>query len=149
MAMTKRIGLVGCVKRKLSASAEAKNLYISPLFRGRRRFVEQSCDSWWIVSAKHGLVEPEELLAPYDLTLKEMSRDARREWAQRVLHDFKTSALPNPGDVVEIHAGSEYRDFGLVDGLLRIGCLVEIPTQHLRMGDQLSFYSAAKATPNG
>ncbi len=44
------------------------------------------------------------------------------------------------GDVVECHAGANYLDFGLSDGLLRRGCVVENPTAGLRIGSQLQFY---------
>lgn len=37
-----RIGLVGCVKKKLPYEAAARDLYISNLFRGRRGYVEKS-----------------------------------------------------------------------------------------------------------
>ena len=139
--MSRRIGLVGCVKKKLDVDAPAKDLYISTLFRGRRRYVEQSCDEWWILSAEHGVVDPEQVLAPYDVTLKEMGRAERRVWASRVLDELEASTLLSPGDVVEIHAGADYRDFGLVDGLRLMGCAVENPTEGLALGPQLRFYA--------
>ena len=46
-------------------------------------------------------------------------------------------------DVFEIHAGAEYREFGLTAGLLARGCLIENPTEGLRLGEQLQFYSNA------
>jgi len=51
----------------------AKDLYVSTLFFGRRSFVERSCGQWWILSAEHGLVHPDEVLGPYDVTLKDAS----------------------------------------------------------------------------
>ena len=61
-----RIGLVGCVKKKGPVAAPAEELYVSPLFVGRRRFVESTCDRWFILSALHGLVDPHEVIEPYD-----------------------------------------------------------------------------------
>ena len=58
-----RVGLVGCVKKKGSSPAPAGDLYISPLFIGRRRFVEASCDRWFILSALHGLLDPDQVRA--------------------------------------------------------------------------------------
>ena len=138
--MAERVGLVGCVKRKLETPAKAKDLYISALFRGRRGFVEASCDSWWILSAKHGLVDPEEVLAPYDLTLKSMGRAERREWAARTLAELVAIVRPQMGDVIEFHAGADYREYGLRTGLEAMGCQIEIPTEHLTMGQQRGFY---------
>ena len=138
--MTRRIGLVGCVKGKRGSAAKAQDLYESTLFRGRRSYVEQSCDEWWILSAKHGVIHPLDVIAPYDVSLKEMGRSERRRWAQRVLQELQATSRPASGDIVEIHAGSEYRDFGLVEGLHQIGCLISIPTEGLPIGSQLRFY---------
>jgi len=141
---SRRIGLVGCVKEKAAGPRAAKDLYVSTLFSGRRSFVERSCARWWILSAEHGLVHPDEVLCPYDVTLKDSSRSARREWSARVLGVIDAKVQPSPGDIFEIHAGAEYRDFGLVEGLRARGCKVEIPTEGMRIGHQLQFYSRAE-----
>jgi hypothetical protein len=55
--------LLGCVKSKLDNRAKARDLYCSPLWRGRRAYAEASGLPWLILSAKHGLVEPDSVLA--------------------------------------------------------------------------------------
>jgi hypothetical protein len=140
-----RIGLVGCVKVKATEPRAAQHLYMSTLFRGRRSFVEASCCEWWVLSAKHGLVHPEETLGPYDVTLKAKSGAARREWSAQVLDAIDRRIRPAAGDVFEIHAGSEYREFGLILGLESRGCLVEVPTAGMGIGRQLQFYKTAQA----
>jgi hypothetical protein len=50
-------------------AAPAGDLYVSSLFMGRRRFVEASCDRWFILSALHGGVDPDEVIEPYDESL--------------------------------------------------------------------------------
>jgi len=112
-----KIGLVGCVKSKLDHPAAAKDLYISDLFVGRRRYVERSCDQWFILSALHGLVRPSEVLNPYDLSLKSCGADERRAWSKRVLGQIQQQLGPIAGMKFEAHAGSEYLDFGLIEGL--------------------------------
>lgn len=141
-----RIGLVGCVKEKGTRPAAAKDVYTSPLFRGRRRYVERTCDRWWVLSAEHGLVSPEAMLAPYDRTLKTASRDERRRWTSSVLEALDREVGTLSGVSVEIHAGSEYRDFGLVDGLRRRGATVEVPTSGMPIGRQLQFYKQQGGT---
>lgn len=143
-----RIGLVGCVKTKLDRRVPAKDLYTSPLFRGRRAFVEASCEQWFILSAKHGLLSPAEEVEPYDETLKAGSPQERRAWAERVLHKLDAVRPSVNGDVFEIHAGSEYRAFGLADGLRARGAAVDVPAEHLSQGAQLAFYkSGVQARP--
>lgn len=141
----RRIGLVGCVKRKAGSPRPAQDLYMSELFRGRRAYVERSCDEWWIVSAKHGLVHPVEVLAPYDETLKDASHITRRRWSEAVLVAIDERIRPQQGEIFEIHAGSEYRDFGVVEGLADRGCVVTVPTEGMRFGPQLRFYKEAQS----
>ncbi|MFM8577588.1 MAG: DUF6884 domain-containing protein [Planctomycetaceae bacterium] len=136
----RRIGLVGCVKEKAPVRSTAADLYRSTLFAGRRRFVEGSCDAWWILSAAHGLVSPSAMLDPYDVALKDLGRAARRTWSSGVLAAIDQQIAPQRGDIVEIHAGAEYRDFGLVEGLAARGCRVQNPTEGMRIGEQLRFY---------
>lgn len=61
--------LVGCSKTKLRRAAPARELYCSALFRLCRRWAEQHADAWAILSAHHGLVEPHEVIEPYDTTV--------------------------------------------------------------------------------
>jgi len=140
-----RIGLVGCVKGKRSGPTPARDLYTSPLFLGRRRFVERSCDRWFVLSAKHGLVEPERILVPYDQTLKDASEAERRRWSQAVLEDLERLLGGLDGLVFEAHAGNAYLDHGLSAGIQKRGGVVERPTQGLSLGQQLAFYKAASA----
>lgn len=140
-----RIGLVGCVKAKAPVRSAAQDLYISTLFRGRRAYVERSCSQWWVLSALHGLVDPDQELEPYDVTLKDATAAQRRAWSQAVLKDLVSRAGVRAGDVVEIHAGVEYRGFGLVDGLERMGVVVEVPAAGMRQGQQLQFYRDIRA----
>jgi len=142
-SMSRRIGLVGCVKEKAGGPRPAKDLYVSTLFSGRRSFVEHTCEQWWILSAEHGLVHPDDVLAPYDVTLKAMGQSARREWSSRVMAAIDERVRPVAGDVFEIHAGAEYRNFGLIDGLRARGCAVENPTEGMGIGKQLQFYKQA------
>ena len=118
----------------------AKDLYTSTLFVGRRRYVERHCDEWWILSAEHGLVHPDMLLEPYDVALKGQSRPALRQWGVLVLEAINARIQPAAGEVFEFHAGAEYRDFGVADGLRSQGCAVENPTSHMGIGHQLQFY---------
>jgi hypothetical protein len=78
-----RIALVACGATKLHHRAPAQDLYIGALFQAARAYAEQCCDHWYILSAKHGLVDPETALDPYD---QAMSKDEHvlSRWAERV-----------------------------------------------------------------
>lgn len=146
------VGLVGCVKSKLSVPSRAADLYTSTLFRGRRAWVETNCDRWYILSAKHGLIGPDEVLAPYDESLLDMSRVDRQAWARRVLAELTETLGRLDPYAFEMHAGAAYSDFGLADGLRRAGASVSFPVHGLNFGRQLAFDRAgshAKPGPVG
>jgi hypothetical protein len=140
-----RVGLVGCVKMKRSAGGSlARDLYISTLFTGRRRYVEETCDCWFVLSARHGLVRDDEWLEPYDETLNDQSAALKRRWAKKVLLDLDTLGLDYRTTTFEIHAGNEYRSFGLVEGLQARGATVVVPAARLGQGEQLAFYNGTR-----
>lgn len=143
-----RIGLVGCTKTKLTRAAEARDLYSpSTLFRGRRAYVERTCDRWFILSAKRGLVDPETVLNPYDMTLVGASVETKRRWASAVSQQLVAqfgrdlSAL-----TFEVHAGHDYRGFGLESGLTQRGATLDNPTKGMGQGRQLAFYAGRAAS---
>lgn len=138
-----RVGLVGCVKSKRPGRCEAKNLYTSTLFQGRRAFVERSCDRWFILSAKHGRVDPDEVLDSYDECLADLGRAARRAWSAKVLQQLEKALGPLNDHEFEIHAGADYRGVGLGDGLVARRATVDVPTAGLTPGPQLRFYNTA------
>ena len=138
------IALVGCVKAKLDCAAPAQDLYTSPLFLGRRRWVEARGYRWFVISAEHGLVAPEAVLAPYDYTLKGRPVAVKRAWAARVLAQLDIALGNVDGMSFEVHAGHAYLGFGLVDGLISRGAHVHNPVEGLGLGKQLQLYARSK-----
>lgn len=139
-----RVGLVGCVKAKADCARAAEDLYTSALFKGRRAYVEHGCDRWFILSARHGLVGPATVLEPYEESLGDAAREARRAWSARVLRQLAGQLGALGAHSFEIHAGAAYRDFGLVSGLQAMGASVEVPGEGLPIGKLLAFYGNAK-----
>jgi hypothetical protein len=142
-----RVGLVGCVKAKLSEPSRVEDLYTSTLFRGRRAYVRRTCDRWFVLSAKYGLLDLDEVIAPYDETLTRQSVSARRAWSATVLRQLEQRLGALSGQVFEVHAGAAYRDFGVAEGLTRRGATVEVPAAGLLQGQQLRFYRDARGAP--
>jgi cytoplasmic iron level regulating protein YaaA (DUF328/UPF0246 family) len=132
--MPKTISLVACVSQKQTTAQPAKDLYTSDWFRKASTYARQNSDAWYILSAKYGLVAPNQIIDPYDETLNRMPAAARRAWAQRVIHDLQSHL--QVGDRVIFLAGLKYRQ-NLVAPLREMGCTVEIPMQGLRIGEQL------------
>ena len=127
----KKLVLAGCVKTKCDAPRAAKNLYDSPLWRSRRAYAERFGTDWYILSAKHGLVDPEKTIAPYDLALTDLRAAERRTWSQKVLDDLTAGVPELRGSTIEIHAGKAYAEFGLEEGLANFGAIVRRPLAHI------------------
>ena len=139
-----RVGLISCSKAKLAHAAPARELYSpSALFRGARCHVQRTCDRWFILSAKHHLVRPEQELEPYDQTLKEVSSAERRRWSAQVLSQLDEELGDVRGTTLEVHAGAAYLNFGLAERLHDRGATVEDPVAGLSMGKRLRFYKEA------
>jgi len=130
----RNIALISCVSKKLSDNAPAKDLYISPLFRLNLKYARQlSPTEIYVLSAKYGLVDLNEEIDPYDVTLNNMPARERKEWAQLVI-----SQLKKQFDLDQIHfiilAGQKYRQY-----LLPHFKSYEIPLLGLTIGYQLQF----------
>ena len=130
------IVLVACAGKKLPHAARAKDLYASSLFEKSRAYAEDRAAAWFILSALHGLVEPDAVIEPYDVTLNDMSAAARRAWSRRVIEQLDRHV--HHGDTVVILAGARYRD-GIVPELRSRGVKVEVPLEGLRIGEQLAY----------
>ncbi len=129
--------LVSCVSQKRSVPARAKDLYLSEWFVKARGYVEAAGGRWLILSAEHGLVDPETVLVPYERTLNTMSAAERRQWAERVLDQLRPHLL-GVRRIVML-AGERYREFLLP--ALEATCEVEIPLRGLRIGEQLAWFA--------
>lgn len=130
------IYLVSCVKEKKSTAAEAKDLYESTLFEKASRVARSRGDEWFILSAKHGLLDPEAVIDPYDVSLHDFTKAERDEWASDVFDDLD-SELPAEASVVVL-AGTVYRD-QLVPKLTDAGYDVSVPMAGKPMGHQLGW----------
>lgn len=129
-----RIGVVACSSRKREERSVAGDLYQGFLFRLSRRYVEQTCDGWVILSACYGVIRPDVPVDPYDRTLKTMTREERLRWetwcGQSLLNIWWTEM--NAGGTFVVLAGVRYRN------ALRIHNLpYEAPLAGLGIGKQI------------
>jgi hypothetical protein len=135
------IVLVTCVKSKGTRPAAAKDLYISALFRKERAYAERAGVPWFILSAEHGLVAPDEWLAPYERYLADTTASYRSAWGAWVAARLDLLAGPLSDKAVEIHAGSTYLH-ALRPHLERLGARVVDPLHGLSMGRRLAWYGS-------
>jgi hypothetical protein len=138
---SRRVILVSCAATKLDRPASAADLYTSPLFSKARSYAEVSGHPWFILSARHGLVEPRTVLEPYDLKLADLTPEARDAWAGRVARALYYRGFGGWG-VFEIHAGDGYARLLRVT-LAPIALDILEPLAGLGIGHRLRWYATA------
>jgi len=102
--------LIACTKSKASAAVAARDLYRpSKLFRACYQQAESDGHRIAILSALHGILLPEQVVAPYNKTVREMNTAERAAWADKVAAQF--DQLFGRSEIAEVMflAGSDYR----------------------------------------
>ena len=94
-------------------------------------------DKMYILSAKHHLVPLTKELAPYDKTLKEMSSEEKKMWADEVIKQMKNQDLNLEKDQFIFLTGSEY-----MKPLISYITNTESPTDGKRMGERLQWLNS-------
>jgi len=70
---TRPLYLIACSGSKLETHAKARDLYTGQAFRFAMTAAERAGADVLILSALHGVVDPEAWLTPYNVTLSDMS----------------------------------------------------------------------------
>ncbi|GMV44029.1 MAG: hypothetical protein AMXMBFR64_57450 [Myxococcales bacterium] len=119
-----RIAIIACSRTKLLHAAPARDLYQGQLFRASVAYAEATCDRWYVLSALHHVVDPDEVLEPYERSMADVIRsgrgrtvspDPRTAWATRCRgqlmgHRYVLGARVIRGDVVVMLAGRPYAE---------------------------------------
>lgn len=83
--------LISCSKSKRPYDCKAKELYrASALFRLSYDFATKQGWNIKILSAKYGVLDPETIISPYNVTLTTMSAGDAREWGAKVAAQLNT-----------------------------------------------------------
>lgn len=131
--------LIGCVSRKESTARAAKDLYRGALFARRRQHAEATGQPWLIFSALHGIVDPDQVIEPYDLRITDLGRSEREVLADRVGQALAQRFGALSGMTFEVHAGEEYVQV-IKAALAPFGALLARPLRGLGIGEQLAWY---------
>jgi hypothetical protein len=133
--------LIGCVRTKKAAATRAEELFASPLFERRRNYALVSGLSWFILSAKFGLLAPDDVIGPYDVYLKDQSPGYRKSWGEFVVAQLEQRLPSLHGLTIEVHAGEAYVTPLQIPLAAREAKLLA-PLAHRRQGEQLAWYDA-------
>lgn len=85
-----KIALISCSKLKTDHPCPARELYApSQLFSLSYQYAKRNADKVYILSAKYGLLEESDMIAPYDLALADLPERRQRDWANYVLTQMR------------------------------------------------------------
>lgn len=128
------VALISCSSSKLDTVAKAMDLYTGDFFRKARAYAERHCDRFAILSAKHGLLLADAMVAPYDERLSSRKSE-RAEWTAQVIRQVRGAF---GGAELVLLAGADYRE-----GLEASDLTTNYPMQGCRgLGDQKSWLKA-------
>lgn len=129
-----KIVLISCCSKKLNHPAEAKNLYVSSLFKKSLAYARKiNPDKIFILSAKYGLVDIEEKIDPYNVTLNKMSMGDIENWSRIVLEKLREKFNLSNDEFIFL-AGENYRK-NLISEIKNY----KIPMLGLGIGKQLQW----------
>lgn len=127
---------ISCVKNKNDHPCDARDMYVSDLFKKSLVYATKMTDptNVYILSAKYGLLELNEHIEPYELTLNTMNKKQRKEWASKVLTQCKDKSISFDEETIFL-CGKKYREF-----LMNEFKNSSAPLAHMGIGEQLAFY---------
>lgn len=132
--MTTTVVLVACASYKLDHPAPAAELYQSLWFKKARAYAETLGDRWYILSAKHGLLAPEQVIEPYDQVLSAYI-PRRIDWARGVAAQLRSEVEPK-GTTLVILAGAHYR---MPLAMYVADYTLDVPMAGLGIGQQIQW----------
>jgi cytoplasmic iron level regulating protein YaaA (DUF328/UPF0246 family) len=130
----RKVVLISCVSQKLDRKSKAKDLYISSLFKKNMAYAKTlKPDAIYILSAKYGLLNLDDEIEPYDVTLNTMKVAERKSWAENVLSQLEKVESTEDTKFIFL-AGNNYRKY-----LMLHLHHTEVPMEGLPIGKQLQF----------
>ena len=107
------------------APVPVATLFRSPGFATARAHAEHSGYPWFVLSAKHGLLDPGDVVGPFNVHMDERSASYRVAWGEWVVAQL-SERVPLEGVTVEVHGGVDFAQ-PLRQPLSRRGAALDIP----------------------
>jgi hypothetical protein len=136
--------LVGCGSKKRAGTHPAKDVYTGILFEAARAVAERHASAWFILSAKHGIIEPERPVESYDQRLPKNRRELEQFWKPN-RGDLREKLVP--GDRVVFLAGEPYVRY-LAAWLQADGFQVLNPVEGMPMGIRIQWLKTKGLLPD-
>ena len=121
---SRRVLLLGSSGEMAAAPVPAVELFTSPGFARAREHAERSGGPWFVLSAKHGLLDPGDVVGPFDLQLGDQPLGYRTAWGEWVAAQL-AQRLRLQDVVVEVWGGVDFAQ-PLRQPLARRGAALEL-----------------------
>lgn len=132
----KTIILISCGAKKENTPQKAEDLYIGGYFKKILAYAEYLSNKnnaeIFILSAKYGVLELNEIIKPYDLTLKNKDEKYKKIWSYKVIKQLENKIKRT--DKIIFLAGENYIKY-----LKKYYKNYEEPLKGLRIGKRLKF----------
>lgn len=124
---------IACSKKKSQKPCKAKDMYLGDLFKKSYQYGKSLGGEIYILSAKYGLLNPEDYIDPYNITLNNMTDRERKRWAYKVIKQCEKQGIYFNDKIIFL-CGSNYRKY------LQIKYRNSIcPLKGMGIGEQLAF----------
>lgn len=123
-----QIAFIACSKRKRRVPGKAREVYQGSLFKKALAYCEARFDKTFILSAKYGLIEPDDFISPYEQTLNRMSQADRKAWVIKVKEQLLEKQIVG---FFWFFTGERYSEF----------FMGEKPLRGLSLGRQLQWFN--------
>lgn len=132
------IVFLSCVKQKNNKPCAAKDMYRSALFIKSYKYAQTlNPRKIYILSAKYKVLELDDTIEPYNLTLNNMNKTQQKQWAYDCYKALQKKGVDFNEEVVFL-CGENYRKY-----LSQCFKNVKCPIKNLGLGRQLAFYTKA------
>ncbi len=120
-----RVVLVGSSGEVAGSARPARELFASGGFARARDRAVRSGHPWFVLSAKHGLLDPDDVVGPFAVLIGDQPAGYRSAWAEWVVVQL-ADRVRLSGVTVEVHGGVDFAQ-ALKGPLERRGARTEIP----------------------
>lgn len=125
---------IGCGKKKNNTACKAELMYQGIFFKTCLQYAKTFKDHIYILSAKYGILELDEIISPYDKTLNSMSKKDKSLWVDMVKSQLKEKNISTQEEAIFLCGKNYYSD------ILHLFGVVQIPLDNLPgMGYQIQW----------
>lgn len=109
----KKVILIGCGKSKRKEKSKAEDLYTGSYFGKNLQLakkISNEDDNIYILSAKFGVLELDDTINPYDITLNDKSEKERKLWSYKVVKQLERKGIKKD-DLIIMLLGNNYSKY--------------------------------------